>query len=161
MNDELGLGHRLLDRVAGHDHELKKLDIPTLKKAAQRAGDHSLAAAMDDAVVDGFGVVDVHATAVKFARRALMKSLPADDARLNPQWSNPGTSAAAPRGSGPAPRAPENTQAVPDDDNRQEPPTPVMTSAGAVFQSGKHDPELALRILQALIDNQRRAMGRR
>lgn len=153
MTDELGMGHRLLDRLSGQDHELQKLDIPTLKKAAQRAGDHKLAAAMDEAIVDHLGNVMIRETALKFARREFYKA--ADDARISAPWANPGTSAAAPRRSGPAPRRPENATVMGQDEGNGQPtPTPVSTSA----QGGVHNPEFALRLLQAIIDNQRRAM---
>jgi hypothetical protein len=152
MNDELGLGHRLLDRMNGPAGELRKLDIPTLKKVALQMGDKKLVAMMDDAVVDGFGTVDIFSTAVKFARRAAIKA--ADNAQANPEWSNPGSSEAAPRGSGPAPTPPAAAGRIgPDRGNADVNET--------VFTGGVHNPALAVRLIQAIIDNQRRAIGRR
>jgi hypothetical protein len=148
MKDELGPGHRLLDRLQGDAGELRKLDIPTLKKAARVAGDLRLAEMMDEAIVGPDGTVDIRATAVKFGRREFYKNLSPDDARLKPQWANPGTSDAAPRGAGSDSRVPALAP--------QSSPTPVMTSAGAVYQQGKHDPEYCVRLIQALLDQQRR-----
>lgn len=162
MSDELGIGHRLLDRLQGSDHELQKIDLPTMKKALQRAGDKRLADALEEvAVLDRNGCVDIRATAVKYARREFYKNLPADDARLNAPWADPGTSASAPRGSGPAPRPPEAQPRMGNDQgNVGVTAKPVMTSAGEVYQQGVHNPEFAMRLLQAIID-QRRAMRQR
>ena len=161
MNDELGMGHRLLDRLAGDNHELQKLDKATLRKAALRAGDHKLAAAMDEAIVDHLGCVMIRETALKLARSAFYKTLPANVAQIIAPWANPGDVTAGPRGSGPAPRPPEDMPPTTPDRGNAVTAKPAMTSDGSVFQSGRHDPELAMRTLQAIIDNTRRAERRR
>jgi|SRR5579859_64799 len=163
MKSNLEAGHRQLDTQLGPAGHLRKLEVGALKKmVTDHFRNRELGELMArEAILNQDGSIDVPATLFKFKRRAwINKASPAQDARLKPQWSDPGTSAAAPRGSGPAARPPEDIPRMGDDrGNRQEPAKPMMTSAGEAFAPTEDRPDLAIAILRDLIRQTRRAQG--
>jgi len=145
---------QLQHRVTGERHApqgAQKLSIDELRKAAEARGDFVLEHALDDAVLDWRGNIDINATVTKFRRRALLGKAAAASTGIAKPVSV-GDLGAGPRGSGPAPRTPEQMRPVADGGNRNVTamPIPGVAQHDLTRLDPRHDPVEALRQLTAM-----------
>ena len=146
---------QLQHRITGERHApqgAQKLTIAELRKAAEAKGEHLVAGALDDVVLDRHGNVDLNATIVKFRRRALLGKAAAAASGLAKPVSA-GDVNAGPRGSGPAPRTPADMQQAPDRGNAnvRAMPVPGVAQHDLTRLDPRHDPRTALEQLTSMV----------